>query len=247
MKASLFSDRLSPVHALDPRAKIAAFVFVVAAAVGTQALWALAACLGIALLAALLGRAMPAVWRFRTLIAMLAAAAILIWALTAPGDHKLWWRVSTESLSVGLAAAMKLDAIVIAAVVLLATTRIEEISLAMAKFRIPYKLSFVFTFALGLLPQILGIADSVMLAQKGRGVDVGTGNLLKRSRHYVPLLVPIFLVTIRNVNDQAIALEAKGFGAVRRRTSYLDCALRPIDFFVMTATAVWCIACVGFI
>jgi energy-coupling factor transport system permease protein len=39
---------------------------------------------------------------------------------------------------------------------------------------------------------------------------------------YVPLLVPIFLVTVRNVNDQALALEAKGFGAARRRTFYLE-------------------------
>jgi energy-coupling factor transport system permease protein len=247
VKASLYLDRRSPIHRLDPRGKLLAFFLLVAAIVGTQALWALAVSLGIASFAALLGRALPAVWRFRALIVLLAVAAILIWALTAQGDHKLWWRVSTDSLAVGLAAAIKLDTMVIAAVVLLATTRIEELSLAMAKLWIPYKIGFVFTFALGLLPQILGIADSVMLAQRGRGVDPASGNLLKRTRHYVPLLVPIFLVTIRNVNDQAIALEAKGFGAVRRRTSYLDCRFRAADLVVTAAAAAWCVFCIGYI
>ena len=52
---------------------------------------------------------------------------------------------------------------------------------------------------------------------------------MKRS---IPLLAPIFLTTIRTTNQLAMALEARGFGLSKERTSYQEIGLKGRDYGV---------------
>ena len=212
----------SPVHRLDARAKLFILAVVLIAVVVQFRLVLLALSLALLLFLTALAGTFDRLWRFRSLLALLALFSLGIWALSRPEGRALWGRITWEGVYMGAATALKLDVMVVAAVLLIATTRMEHLSQALQQLRFPFGLCFVLTFALSLIPSLVTTAEAVIQAQRTRGVDVGRGPWLRRLRDYIPLLVPIFLVTVRNVNDQSLALEAKGFGAQRRRTSYLE-------------------------
>jgi energy-coupling factor transport system permease protein len=80
-----------------------------------------------------------------------------------------------------------------------------------------------------MVPTIIGTAVTVTEAQRSRGLDLESGGLLARVRTYIPLLVPIFLHTLRNTDQLAKALESRGFGARHERTSLLEIGLHARD------------------
>jgi energy-coupling factor transport system permease protein len=80
-----------------------------------------------------------------------------------------------------------------------------------------------------MVPTIIGTAITVTEAQRSRGLDTESGGPLARLRTYIPLLVPIFLHTLRNTDQLAKALEARGFGARRARTSLLAIGFHARD------------------
>jgi len=234
-----YRDVPSPVHRLDARAKLIGLGLVFAALViHSQPVLLLLSLLGLIALVGL-GRVLARLARFAPLLTLLTVFSVWAWALTGRGEHALFWRVTWESLGMGVAAALKLDAMVVAAALLIATTRIEEISLALQKMKVPFALCFAFTMALGFIPGLLATADAVIQAQRGRGVDVTRGPFLQRARNYIPLLVPVILITIRNVNEQALALEAKGYGASRHRTFYLTSRFGWAEVLVCLALVGW--------
>jgi energy-coupling factor transport system permease protein len=137
--------------------------------------------------------------------------------------------VTWESLAFGVVAALKIDGMIISGLVFLSTTRIEEIILGLIRLRVPYQAAFAFSLGIRMVPTIIGTAVTVIEAQRSRGLDLESGGLLARLRNHVPLLVPIFLQTLRSTDQLAKALESRGFGARRERTSYLEIGFRARD------------------
>jgi energy-coupling factor transport system permease protein len=220
MSVSFYRDGSSPVHRLEARAKLAAVASLLVGVLLHTNLLLLALTLGMLLLFTALARVGDRLWRFRGLLAILLLFSLGVWAWARPEGQRLWGRITQEGLLMGLATAFKLGAMVMAAVLLIATTRLEDLSTALQKLKLPFRLCFALTFALSLIPGLVATAEAVIQAQRVRGIEVGQGPLWRRIRDYIPLLVPIFLITVRNVNDQALALETKGFGARRKRTFY---------------------------
>jgi SAM-dependent methyltransferase len=87
--------------------------------------------------------------------------------------------------------------------------------------------------ALRLIPTIVGMGFTIGQAQRSRGLDLESGNIIRRIRKYLPLLVPVFVSTIRSTNDFSMALESKGFGASPGRTFFLRTAIGRPDVLVM--------------
>jgi energy-coupling factor transport system permease protein len=60
--------------------------------------------------------------------------------------------------------------------------------------------------------------DRIMKAQKARGADFETGNLIQKAKAMVPLLVPLFISAFRRANDLAMAMEARCYRGGEGRT-----------------------------
>ena len=77
------------------------------------------------------------------------------------------------------------------------------------------------SIALRFIPILVEETDKIMKAQMARGADFESGNLLKRAKAMVPLLVPLFVSAFRRAGDLAMAMEARcyhgGEGRTRRR------------------------------
>jgi energy-coupling factor transport system permease protein len=116
------------------------------------------------------------------------------------------------------------------------TTSADDLGLALEKIHAPYSIAFTFTTAVRLVPTMAVDAQTVVDAQRSRGLELDKGNLMKRIRNYVPILIPLIISAIRRSVELAEALESRGFGATEKRTSIATLRMRPADYFVIALT-----------
>ena len=184
-----------------------------------------------------LARAWPALKPVRWLFIPLALFSLGIWSWMAQGPSHLFWRVSRESLAFGAANFLKLATMMAAGLILLATTPAEELFVGLVKLRLPYAGAFAFALALRWVPDIFATVNRVKEAQEARGLAWEQGSLLERLRRHLPLLAPIFLLTLRRSQTMAWALEARGFQMSPRRSFLLEIRMQPRDWLALAAGA----------
>jgi energy-coupling factor transport system permease protein len=233
MNLFLYLDKASPIHRLDPRTKICLLLGSFVAAVLFFHPGPLAALLAVLLLYGAAGRALGNLRRIWVLLISIAIVSIVSWSIFTRGTSPLWWRVTWEGLRYGFGAAIKIDSMIISGLILLSTTKTEEIVLGLIRLRVPYQAAFAFSLAIRMVPTIIGTAVTVTEAQRSRGLDLESGGPLARLRKHIPLLVPIFLHTLRNTDQLAKALESRGFGARRERSSYLEIGFHAADIVAL--------------
>jgi energy-coupling factor transport system permease protein len=81
-------------------------------------------------------------------------------------------------------------------------------------------------------------AQTVVDAQRSRGLELDKGNFMKRIRNYIPILIPLIISAIRRSVELAEALEARGFGATEKRTSLVTLKMRLADYVVVMLTLI---------
>jgi energy-coupling factor transport system permease protein len=221
------------VRRLDPRTKLFLLVagFVMALLPESPQVVALAtlAVLGHVTLA----RARRALIPIRWLLVPLAVFSLGVWSVLAQGPTPLFWRVSRESLAFGAANFLKLATMMVAGLTLLATTPADELFLGLVRLHLPYPGAFAFALALRWVPEVFATALRVKEAQEARGLRWEQGGPLDRLRRYLPLLAPIFLLTLRRSQAMAWALEARGFQMSPRRTYLLEIRMSARDWLAL--------------
>jgi energy-coupling factor transport system permease protein len=237
MQVSVYLDRGTFLHRLDPRAKLvglAAF-FVIALAFNHPA-YAAGAWAAV-LVAAAASRSLVNLWRIRGLLMLLLVFAAVLWPFFVKGPTPLARfgpiSASRESLLYGLAVGLRLSAMVAAGMIFMSTTMVEEFAHGLRRLGLPYAVGFALAAAVRLVPTFLGSSAAVVEAQKSRGLDLESGNLFARLRKHVPVLVPVFVTAIRSTDLTAMALESKGFGAHHRRSYYRELRMRVVDWVWM--------------
>jgi energy-coupling factor transport system permease protein len=223
------------IQRLDPRTKLALLLISFACVLLPQKPEVVALASLAVLLHLSLARAWPNLAPVRWLLVALALFSMGIWSWMAQGPSHLFWRVSRESLAFGAANFLKLATMMVAGLVLLATTPVEELFVGLVKLRLPYPGAFAFALALRWVPEIFLTVNRVQEAQEARGLAWEKGSFLERFRRYLPLLVPIFLLTLRRSQTMAWALEARGFRMSPRRSFLLEIQMQPRDWLALAA------------
>ena len=237
MNLFLYLDRDTLVHRLDPRTKLLLMLTSFVIAVFFTRVAPLLGLLAILVCYAALARALPNLRRVWLLLVSIGLVSVVSWAVFARGTTPIVWRVTWEGLVYGLGAAVKIDAMIISGLVFLSATKTEEIVVGLIRLRVPFGAAFAFSLAVRMVPTIIGTAVVVTEAQRSRGLDLSGGGIVRRVRAYVPLLVPIFLHTLRNTDQLAKALESRGFGAKRDRTFLLEIGFHRRDAIALMAGA----------
>jgi energy-coupling factor transport system permease protein len=238
MDPFLYLDRDTWVHRLDPRTKmfllIGAFVL---AFLFVNPLYGLVV-LAIVLVFGAMAKSLVNLKRIWFILLMIAVMSVIMWTIFASGETPLFWFVEYEALLYGIGIALRIDTTVIAGMIFLSTTRNEEIATGLVKLGIPYRFAFAVSTALRLVPTVAATGSTIGQAQRSRGLDLDSGNIVERVRKHVPLLVPVFISTIRSTNVFSMALESKGFGASPKRTYFLRLAFDRTDALVLLILAV---------
>jgi len=116
------------------------------------------------------------------------------------------------------------------------TTSPDDLGLALEQARVPYTLSFTFTTAVRLVPTMALDAQTVIDAQRSRGLELDKGNFMKRIRNYIPILIPLIVSAIRRSIELAEALESRGFGASPNRQPLVVLEMKNTDYAVVALT-----------
>lgn len=233
MNLYLYLDKDTPVHRLDPRAKI--FILALSFALpllNDHPLWVIASA-AVILIYGYIAQSLENLRRIRAILLFIFTFSTLVWTFFAVGEDIIFWRVSKQSFLYGLGTGIKLDAIIIAGMLFLSTTKNEDIAQGLIRLGVPFPVAFAFSTALRLVPTFVGAGAIISQAQRSRGLDIESGSLLERIRKYIPLLVPIFLTAIRSTDGLAMALEGKGFGRSPNRTFYRQLRWKAADTFAV--------------
>ena len=148
--------------------------------------------------------------------------------------------------------AVRLSFLIVGSSVMTLTTTPNSLTDAMEKlmkplrvFKVPvHEVAMMMSIALRFIPILLEETDKIMKAQIARGADFESGNLIKKAKAMVPLLVPLFISAFRRANDLAMAMEARCYRGGEHRTKMkpLKYAVRDrIAYGVLAAYFVVCI------
>ncbi|NLK63481.1 MAG: energy-coupling factor transporter transmembrane protein EcfT [Tissierellia bacterium] len=118
------------------------------------------------------------------------------------------------------------------------TDGIESLLKPFTKFGLPaHELAMMMTIALRFIPTLMEETEKIMKAQKSRGADFESGNIISRAKNLVPLLVPLFISAFRRADELAMAMEARCYRGGENRTRMRQMKISKGDYaaaFVFT-------------
>lgn len=238
MEMFLYLDKDTYMHRLDPRTKILVMLASFVIAMMYFSLSALVVVGALVIFYGASGKVLINLKRILYILITIVIFSTVMWSLTGNGVTKLWGPFTLDGLIYGFAMGIKIDIMIIAGMIFLSSTKIEEISLGLVKFKLPYRAAFAFSTALRLVPMIVASSYTIIQAQKSRGLDLESGSIVARTKKYVPLLIPVFISLIRGTNVFAMALESKGFGYSDIRSTYLQVGYQKADVIVLLVVCV---------
>lgn len=241
------------LHRLDARVKLGAVAVVFAAVflVETPAAAGLVvAALLVVFVAARLDRRPFAVpFAF---MAYLALVSTLLWGLLRDTGRVLVavgpLRLRDAALGYGLLVGFRIVAMVLAPLVLLASTRQDDLVQALHRCGLPYKGAFALGMTFRMVPVTAGTAMTIRDAQRARGLEFDRGNPVARMRKNAALLVPLTLLSFERVDRMALAVSTRALGArsnPARRTELRPLRMRPVDVAVAVGLGVLLLAFVA--
>ena len=105
-----------------------------------------------------------------------------------------------------------------------------------------HELSMMMSIALRFIPTLIEETDKIMSAQKARGADFDSGNLLQKAKALVPLLVPLFISAFRRADELAVAMECRCYHGGEGRTRLRQLKLTGMDYAALVLAVALCVA-----
>lgn len=113
---------------------------------------------------------------------------------------------------------------------ILLTDGIERLLSPFSKIGLPsHELAMMMTIALRFIPTLLEETEKIIMAQKSRGADFESGNILRRAKALVPVLVPLFISSFRRADELATAMECRCYRGGKGRTSLKQLKITSLD------------------
>ncbi|MBO4980840.1 MAG: energy-coupling factor transporter transmembrane protein EcfT [Lachnospiraceae bacterium] len=165
------------------------------------------------------------------------------------------WKLSVtwEGLRLALTMAVRLSLLIIGSSVMTLTTTPNNLTDGMERmlrplkvFKVPvHEVAMMMSIALRFIPILLEETDKIMKAQIARGADFESGNLIRRAKALVPLLVPLFISAFRRANDLAMAMEARCYRGGEGRTKMKPLIYQKRDYLAYVCLAGYLAVSIG--
>ncbi len=149
------------------------------------------------------------------------------------GTTVLWefpyWRalkITKEGLATAGLMVLRLVLLVVGTSLLTLTTSplmltdgIEKLLSPFSIIKVPaHEIAMMMTIAIRFIPTLSEETEKIMKAQTARGADFESGNILRRARAMVPLLVPLFISAFRRADELAVAMDSRCYHGGKNRT-----------------------------
>ncbi len=233
----------SVIHRMDPRAKLLLDILFLVILFTTQKFTGILVGLLFIIICYVIAQ-IKVVMIFRSIkpIVPLIVFTAILNMLFIKGEEPLfsWWIISIYPEGIRTAAFMLLRilTLIIGMSLLTYTTSpimltdaIESLLSPLKKIRFPvHELSMMMTIALRFIPTLVEETDKIMSAQKARGADMDSGNVLKRAKALVPVLIPLFVSAFKRANELATAMECRCYHGGEGRTRLKQLKTAPRDY-----------------
>ena len=151
-----------------------------------------------------------------------------------------WWIISIyhEGIRTSAFMLLRILALIVGMSLLTYTTSpimltdaIERLLNPLKKIKFPvHELSMMMTIALRFIPTLVEETDKIMSAQKARGAELDSGNLFKKAKSLVPILIPLFVSAFKRANELATAMECRCYHGGEGRTRMKIMKTAPRDY-----------------
>lgn len=238
------------VHKLDPRTKLLASIVFIVAIFLCEYYWAFLACF-VFLCVAIIFSKVPIINILKSVKAILVILIITVLINILFSDRgdpfiEVWViKISFKGLEFAFFMAMRLIFLVLStALVTLTTTPmtltdgLESLLKPLKFIKFPvHDVAIIMSIALRFIPTLMEEIDKIIMAQKARGADFDQGNLVKKVKALIPVLIPLFVSTFRIADELALALDARCYNATEARTKMkvLKYGWRDAVSFLVTA------------
>lgn len=221
---SLFRARESPVHRLHPLTKLTLTAFLLLSGLAIPFLWypyvlLLFVVLPVATVSRVASDLLKIVWRVALPFAI---SLFLIQGFLWPGGTPVVdlgiVSLKREGLLFAFASIGRILIVVSAFLWFTLTTRPDLLMTALYQRGMPANLSYIIVATIQIIPRFQARANTILDAQRARGLET-SGNLIQRARGVVPLVVPLILGSLVDVEERALAIEARAFSHPVRKTS----------------------------
>ena len=163
----------------------------------------------------------------RGIIIILIISALLNIFFT-PGKHEVahWWlfTITSEGLVRSAYLVVRLVLLVLSTSVMTLTTKPNDLSDGLEKalgflkvIRVPvHEIAMIMSLALRFIPTLMEETERIKKAQMARGADFESGNMFKRAKSLIPILIPLFVSSIKRAVNLAQAMEARCYNGGNR-------------------------------
>lgn len=235
----LYTESDTFLHRMDPRVKIAAVLLLSLLAFILSSLTSLTLLLAFVFLLLFLARASLS----KTLFALkfvlrLMILIIILWPFfDSSGTSVLFsigpLNITETAVLKGLTSAARVGCLACVWYILMFTTSQRNLVLALVKLGLRFDYGLTVAISLRFFPTFVSTIDSIMDAQKARGMDFSKGGLLRRSKKYVAVLVPAVVSALRMADSLSLALQSRAYGARHDRTYLRDLHMSGSDYVAL--------------
>ena len=242
----------SVIHKLDPRTKIAMMILYIAMIFLVKRIYFMAIPFAYLVLELILsGISLRYIVNSLKPIRILLIFMFILNLFFTSGEN-VWldlgfWKLTGEAVLQSCFISIRIILLVAGASMLTLTTSpialtdgIEKLLAPLKIFRFPaHELAMMLTIALRFVPTLMDESDKIRNAQMSRGADFESGNIFKRVKSMIPILIPLFVSSFRKADELAIAMESRCYHGGEGRTRMKQLKFRKEDLFAILITLVF--------
>lgn len=237
----------SPVHRMDPRAKIVLLILYIVMIFLVKNFWGFLLTGGF-LLVAIFASKVPlksVVKSVKAIIFIIILTFVInIFFHKEEGSKVLFdvWllkNITDKSIFYAVFMALRLLFLVLGSSLLTLTTTpvsltdgIESLLKPFKYIKLPvHELALIMSIALRFIPTLMEETERIISAQKARGADFESGNLIKRAKSLLPILIPLITSAFRRADELGDAMDARCYNGSKNRTKYKKLKFTLPDLF----------------
>lgn len=159
-----------------------------------------------------------------------------------------FWKITIykEGIFFAVKMLLRIVLLVLGSSVLMYTTTsvmltdgIESLLSPLKKIHFPaHEIAMMMSIALRFIPTFVDETDRIMKAQKARGSDFDSKNLIQKIKSYIPILIPLFISAWRKAEDLATAMNARCYRGGEGRTKFKVLRFTYIDLLLTIITII---------
>ncbi|MBR2275004.1 MAG: energy-coupling factor transporter transmembrane protein EcfT [Lachnospiraceae bacterium] len=244
----------SVLHKLDPRVKLfGTLLFIISLFIVESIPGYILG--GLFLTAMILTSRVPFSFMVRGLraVVILILITIVFDLFLTPGEALVTFGIFTitrEGVRFAIKMVVRLCFLILGSSIMTLTTTPNELTDGLEKglswlrvFKVPvHEIAMMMSIALSFIPILVEETDRIMKAQMARGADFESGNVIKKVKALVPLLVPLFVSAFRRANDLALAMEARCYHGGEGRTKMKPLVYKKRDRLAYAVLLLYLIA-----